>query len=375
MMMLLAIIVGCSSDNGIGEPLPESGYMAIGFSSRYASFSPTRAAVSTDATVKADGIGVFAMYTKGKKYDPAATDGSAVTTFTDNLMQNLRLRFDDSATSSTYQTWTYGPVRYWPINGGEYVSFTAYAPYRSDIALYAKTASGMSQSGDNASYIRVDVPQDKAKMTDWLRTDASETANMQCYTKDNGSTWTKTGASFTTDEMPRVMLTMKHVMARVGISLSSDALKDEDGVSITVNKVVLLGDEATGDGESPTGAFFPTGYLNLGITTDDSPLWAGRMADGKISITYQGSELVVDGTANNVIKKNGDTVNTLTNAADGYLFIIPQDFTGDDKLFCYIDYTVTDGTGTAANKRGYVQIKQSFAAGQAYTISIDITLD
>lgn len=39
---------------------------------------------------------------------------------------------------------------------------------------------------------------------------------------------------------------------------------------ITLNKVVLLGDDTSGEGSSPKGVFYPAGYLNLGITTDES---------------------------------------------------------------------------------------------------------
>lgn len=432
----LAVIAlaGCSSEDSLKEtPIAET-EQPVSFSSILTVYNRTRAAVETIDRIQSQGVGVFAMYTKGDTY-------SVNTNFTDNFIQNSNLKYNAETNSgSTALTWYYAPLRYWPMGSDEYLSFFAYAPYRDEYTLYSKEEGGMEQNAEGATYLKLDVPSDKSQMTDLLYADASTLANMQYYTTDGGETYVKTGTAFTDDN--RVLLTMKHATARIAIDVSSSALADPlgdyykdkttfavtDGIyeyttkRITLNKVVLLGDDTSGEGSSPKGVFYPAGYLNLGITTDDKPLWVPDESGDKIAITYTNTSSSVETvrgkgnfllgpssdwqpfttTDTNIdapnikgnqivgwrtsVTPNGDgtysaegNVTEIGSAADGYLFIVPQDFSNGNssgnKLYLYVDYTVNDTQqNTSTSIKGYVQLHENFEAGKAYVICIDLGL-
>lgn len=454
-------VTACSTDDSSNEPQTiQAEPAAISFNSYIGSSASTRAAVNDHKTIAGvghtagPGVGVYAMYTNGKSYDAASTDDTNEKNFSANFMSNSHLIFYISQfdAQQTSYAWDYSPTRYWPQTKDEYVSFTAYAPYSADAKLYTKGESSFSEGGSDACYLQHNVPSDKSKMVDLLYNDGSKTANMQHYSTDGGKTWTNTSvdnAGFYTQAYygysnPRVLLTLKHATARIAIDLSSTALynttydyKDPytfnpdatdtkyeyTNTYIIVNKVVLLGDDKSGGNDNPTGVFYPTAYLNLETTTDDKPLWAGKVTDGKVAVTYDNTSAIEtvrgegkfnnqskawhnawDKTSNKGFDSDAPRIqgNEITgwrqqkyyisggymqkglhgtteigSAKDGYLFIIPQDFTDNntngDKLYCYVDYTVKyRDSDVTYNYKKYAQIKQNFEAGKAYNICIDI---
>lgn len=425
-IMTVMVLVGCSNNDNEDALPSRTGQSAITFVSNVSGMA-TRASIANDDIVKtSDGIGIFATYSKHK-------DASSF-----NFMQNFELVYNSD--NSTESRWHYMPLRYWPSTSEEYLSFTAYYPFQNQYELYSKTADGMTMNGEDSVYIKFDIPANKKKMVDILHTDASTLANMQYYTTDGGETYVKTGTAFTDDN--RVLLTMKHATARIAIDVSSSALADPlgdyykdkttfavtDGIyeyttkRITLNKVVLLGDDTSGEGSSPKGVFYPAGYLNLGITTDDKPLWVPDESGDKIAITYTNTSSSVETvrgkgnfllgpssdwqpfttTDTNIdapnikgnqivgwrtsVTPNGDgtysaegNVTEIGSAADGYLFIVPQDFSNGNssgnKLYLYVDYTVNDTQqNTSTSIKGYVQLHENFEAGKAYVICIDLGL-
>lgn len=444
-------VTACSTEDSYNESQAvQSEPAAISFDSYIGSSASTRAAVNDYYALakSTTGLGIYAMYTNGKKYNATSTttDGTEEKNFSANFMSNSHLIFSNSfSPNETSYAWDYSPLRYWPQTKDEYVSFTAYAPYSADAKLYTKGESSFSEGGSDACYLKHDVPSDKSKMIDLLYNDGSKTANMQHYSTDGGKTWTNTSVynkGFYTQAQygysnPRVLLTLKHATARIAIDLSSTALynttydykdpftfnKDATDTKyeytntyIVVNKVVLLGDDKSGGNENPTGVFYPTAYLNLETTTDDKPLWAGKVTDGKVAVTYdntstietvrgegyfvnsnmgywnQGKDTDAPSIKGNEItgwrqqnyyysasylQKGLHAATEIGSAKDGYLFIIPQDFTDNnangDKLYCYVDYTVKyRDSDVTYNYKKYAQIKQNFEAGKAYNICIDI---
>lgn len=108
-------------------------------------------------------------------------------------------------------------------------------------------------------------------------------------------------------------------------------------------------------------------------TTDagiDAPNIKGNQIVGwRTSVTPNG-----DGTYSAVGK-----VTEIGSAKDGYLFIVPQDFSNGNssgnKLYLYVDYTVNDTQqNTSTSIKGYVQLHENFEAGKAYVICIDLGL-
>ena len=76
--------------------------------------------ITTDLLKKSeDGFGVFAYYHKDT-YNLGDN-------FSANFMNNEKITWD-----SNKNEWTYSPVKYWPNNNGDKVSFIAYAPYHEN---------------------------------------------------------------------------------------------------------------------------------------------------------------------------------------------------------------------------------------------------
>lgn len=397
----------------------------------YTGRASTRASNNTiDELKNGTGLGIYSLYTNGEKYTPDSTTGEH--SFTANFMKNNNLKFATIRSgSNTEDKWYYTGQRYWPSSANEYLTFVAYAPWNSDTKLYAKSGSAFTEDGDDAIYIRYDVSTDKSKMKDMLYSEIDSTANMQDYSPDGGKTWVMSGKFYddgSAIQSRPVWLHMKHACARIGINVSTTDLngypsapypvylyldpdnpKDSgDGyeytnASIVVNKVMLLGDSLTAEDATPTGAFYPYAYLNLAKPTEEKPFWAGQPADGKIAVAWTNTDDSLEmtcgtgyfsnsktwvpddnDTLGNVIRGRrpvtnvyGTTTNEIGNKKNGYLFIVPQDFsaTASDKLFCYVDYNIKYAdSNVSTNHRAYFRVKEDFKAGKAYTLCINIWL-
>lgn len=450
-----AALTGCSTDDSFdgSSAVTNNDQNEIGFSP-YVGQAATRASVYDAKSLSlASGreeknmVGVFAMKTTGKKYDATATDGSTETVFTPNFMDNIGLYYNWDLSAGQSYPWMCSAARYWPVDSTQYVSFTAYAPYKDGTQLYSKSGDTFTAGGDAASYLKAVIPADKAEQTDLLYTDIKETSNMRYYSKDGGATYVEDGGKFLSNfseegrygvRGPKVLLTLKHATARIAIDISSSSLDNADGndykdpktynisetkgnqsweytnTRIIVNKVMLLGDNTSAESANPTGAFYGGGYLNLATATTDNPLWVINDADGKVACKWDNTGANLEtvrgegyfcgghpnwlpntGTSDNDLKdtdapsipgneicgwRKGASYSSthdateIGNKSDGYLFVIPQDFTGEtDKLYCYIDYTVKlNDTGDEQNVKTYIPISQNFEVGKAYRICIDI---
>lgn len=96
-----------SPDNGRDEVIDFSAYFAQ---------DATKAVGEKTILVDKDTMGVFACYTGAVKYD--------LSSVSPDFMYNQDVTYDGS-------NWTYSPVKYWPNNSTEYISFFSYYPYIS----------------------------------------------------------------------------------------------------------------------------------------------------------------------------------------------------------------------------------------------------
>lgn len=114
---LLLAVVGCNKETG---PAGLSGDRPIAFDAA-ATGTQTRAAgeVSVDAALQARSFGVFASYTGKLSYEN--------TTVSPDYMYNQEVKYNTTA-----QVWEYTPVKYWPNNPDDYLSFFAYSPYEEN---------------------------------------------------------------------------------------------------------------------------------------------------------------------------------------------------------------------------------------------------
>lgn len=441
----VSFFAACSSDDSTSSGVNDR-QQAIGFST-YLGRNVTRGTIIDNDNIKTQGVGVFAMYTNNMRYGGSATPHAGE--FSPNFMENVKVSYDANSAGTNSATspngWTYNPVHFWPNSATDYVSFFAYAPYSESTKL---TTSTGETTGDRY-YIKHEVNATPSAQVDLLR-NCKNTNNMQYYYDTEGTLHTVSDANnqgFTDvtangQTYKVVNLDMIHACARVAFVVTSPALintgnfktplahktgvtSEQDAnnpgpntgnATITVNKVALLGDNATGDASSMTGAFYKEAYLRLtgGVTgsagKDYSNFWANKstnskqafsfstFADGtyksELTETSNGKKLWVPDdsktettlTGTMTVDNNGDAtyaVNSLGTQKSDYLFIIPQDFTGteetSDKLYCYIEYTVkyADAPAGTVKSNGvkykaYGQIKQDFKAGGAYVIEISI---
>ncbi|MGM9860110.1 MAG: fimbrillin family protein, partial [Muribaculaceae bacterium] len=165
---------GCSSEV---ENAAELKGNAIEFGTYVGRDANSRATVLDLDGLKASGFGVFAYYTAQADY----ADGVPA-----NFMKNQEV---------TYSTdWTYSPLKYWPNNPGDKVTFFAYAPYN---------VTGATLTPD-AGTITFTVADAVAEQKDLTVSDASSTQNLakQAFTG-------------------KVEFNFKHVLSRVGLNVEA----------------------------------------------------------------------------------------------------------------------------------------------------------
>lgn len=115
--------VSCTQDEelltGSGNgPTPDGD--AVTFGTYLAGAPESRASVMDLPALKTTGFGVFGYYTESVDYKTENPDHLP------NFMYNQEVTWNDAAEGGM---WQYSPVKYWPNNPTEKVSFFAYAPY------------------------------------------------------------------------------------------------------------------------------------------------------------------------------------------------------------------------------------------------------
>lgn len=129
---LLTALSGCQAEDD--APHTPQGTIPIGFSS---DVPETRATKEYGSAADLTDIGVFAYFTNG-----TFSEGSS----TPNFMYNQKVERQADG------SWIYSPVRFWPGNTTDKISFFAYAPYVDEAAsggsnpsFQGKTAAGYPQ--------------------------------------------------------------------------------------------------------------------------------------------------------------------------------------------------------------------------------------
>jgi len=118
LMTATTLMAACSNDaNEV-----ESGYMqskdAIAFDASTDNGQTRASGKIDDAALQTKGFGVFGFYTGRLTYEN--------TTVSPDFMYNQQVIFNN-----TRNAWEYSPVKYWPNDSRDYVSFFAYAPYEA----------------------------------------------------------------------------------------------------------------------------------------------------------------------------------------------------------------------------------------------------
>lgn len=331
--MAALTLVSCSSDDLDSFSDNSSKNEAIsfdGYLGRSAvAVNGTRGSEETVSTLKTNGFGVFGTYTP--------TDGQA-----SNLFDNQKVTYFTS-TIPTESKWTYSPLKFWPANGK--IDFLAYAPYDKNTTL---------TGGSKIENFIVD--ENIAKQKDLLWT--------------NDMNHQITGNITTAKE--KVKFQFHHALSRLGYTVTLSGDYSTSGATFTVNKITLAG---SSDGTSKK-AFYKKGTIDLSkIVTKDNT------EQNKKDLSKTNTETGL-WTAETSDKQNFDLVSsdqplnqTGIKSDKNYLFVIPQDFTGADELYVYVEYTINYGgtTGSVTNKV-YKQIKKHFLQGNAYMLNLTLGL-
>ena len=247
--------------------------------------------------------------------------------------------------------WGYEHTRYWPSEGS--VDFYAFAPH-----------SDVPRLNDN---FEIDFP------ANWSPVDLVY-ANAENQKKADNP----------------VKFTFRHALARLSFEITANPKLEENGAVIKVKEVKLYGDKV----KENKGIFLMEGYLNLKTggwrPFDNGTKWFYTWTpDGKVEGEEDGKEDgKEDGEENKKIiyklsaSQLDDKTSSITNAADSYIYIIPQPKPANFKL--KIVYTVQQG-GFEETVKVYKDLLDIlppedsnhpfFQGGKAYVFHFKLSLD
>lgn len=331
--MAALTLVSCSSDDLDSLSDNSSKNEAIsfdGYLGRSAvAVNGTRGSEETVSTLKTNGFGVFGTYT--------STEGQA-----SNLFDNQKVTYFTS-TTPTESKWTYSPLKFWPANGK--IDFLAYAPYDKSTKL---------TEGSKIKDFTVD--EDIAKQKDLLWTN-----DMNHQITENITT-----------AKEKVKFQFHHALSRLGYTVTLSGDYSSSGATFTVNKITLAG---SSDGTSKK-AFYKKGTIDLSkIVTKDNTEQNKKDLSKTNTETGLWTAVASDKQNFDLVSSDQPLNQTGIKSDKNYLFVIPQDFTGADELYVYVEYTINYGgtTGSVTNKV-YKQIKKHFLQGNAYMLNLTLGL-
>lgn len=227
-------------------------------------------------------------------------------------------------TSTGVTKWTYGPVKYWPSNG--HVDFLAYAPHVEGKKLK-----------DNTSCIDFTVEPKVADQKDLLWANAKKQTIQTIASTEN-----------------KVKFHFAHALSRLGFTVKLKGESSTDA-TITLKKITLAGSASAT--ESTPGAFYTSGAIDLAAGS-----WDKTTLNNKQNLDwFSGSQKVTSTSQSN------------TDFNTGYLFVIPQEFSGANELYVIVEYDIkyNDITETMTNTVHH-KLTQDFKQGKAYTINLTI---
>lgn len=197
---LIALTVTSCQNDEVVEAVPQK--QTIEFGTYLGRDAQARAAELTTDMLKEKGFGVFAYYTGTKDW------GDAKTNATPNFMYNQEVAWDASA-------WGYSPIKYWPEQQTEYISFFAYGPFNNNQDTPSATITTMSAANSTGiPTVTFTQANDVTKMVDFV----AGVAMNQTYSPEGN------------DDSKTVSFNLKHELTRVNFAakLDRDAYSDSE---------------------------------------------------------------------------------------------------------------------------------------------------
>lgn len=295
-----------------------------------------------------------AYYADETEYNAAKGTSLSAAEFA-SLSQNEKIK-----TPISVDYWEYTPVKYWPNNEYDQISFFAYAPYDP-----AKAWNDLGYKTDVlATKLTASFPvyNEKSSMVDYFfATPALNKMRQRVATAPS------------TPSADVVSFAFKHIMSRVAINLGVviDSLSTstfvpmawtDPNTSITVESIVL----------KDIAESYDYTY-SMGSTSGES--WVANGSQDLILNTGDFQNNVVDVT--NYATAAWKPLLADENGKPGYLFIAPQNLTNAKLVITYKVATV-DSTNASNNSTITNVIEKpigvNFATGSAYTLNLLIGL-
>lgn len=375
-------VTGCSKDDVVSES--PNIKRAIEFGTYVGRDAQSRASVLDNTTgvtsLSKQGFGVFAYYTDDAHYNGTAGSGSTL-----NFMNNQKV------TSTDGTNWTYSPIKYWPNETNDRLTFFAYAPY--DDADDTYNTNGYDNikftvtKGDPIIDFAVNGTVKYQQDLVWSRTNNKDIIKNPNVDVDDKVTFNFAHA------LSRIGFTVKAITDEVTAGVPN---KLDDNTFIVLKKVMLSSVAGVGNSEPTTGVFYTNGKLNLNNPSDAVPataLWTNctgaqtfTLADANFveqTVTYPaGTSYTETGfvlTENTSIINSGNSTNgDPLNAADSFIMVIPQDLSSAG-FYVYVDYDVVTIDESLTNKLSVVTNHISkkvdglnFESGKAYTLNLQL---
>jgi len=405
-------VTSCSNDDVVMQS-PEVN-KAIEFGTYVGRDAVSRGHVIEVDELAKEGFGVFAYYTNDGDF--VATDGGSAgnTASTPNFMYNQKVSGKETTSdgNTTYSPteWEYTPLKYWPNESTDKLSFFAYAPYSeggNGTNFTFNSEAGLPTLGFT-------VNDDVKKQQDLLW--AEPHLNLVKNQATNGQ-----------DIDDEVKFEFKHALARIGFDVQTmidkvngddvsddDTTNDEDDETKTEGE----GNNATtvpNNGENLatettvvvkkvelSGNFITSGTLAWTRENDDKyaaaitntaqnaatqttyTLEAKMEAEFETNFAAENQNHSLGAKDDSKVTVHGQSANQTEaqlNADDSYIMIIPKEFKDNDKLTIkvYYDVITEDGNLTSGYSLVSNEISTSFSgvkfdAGKAYKFSLHLGL-
>lgn len=292
----------------------------------YAGRVPTK--VTAITTNNLSSFGVYASYTDNAEWSTSAT---------------MNFMFDQEVTGSHSAGFTYSPVKYWPNETTDRVSFWAYAPFKS-----ADNGIAEETTNSTAGYpkIKYTLPTDDTKRVDLLwATPVMNKVNNKVY---NSGTADPADAAGDATISNKVILSFKHALALLDVQ--ARYLVDVVNTGESTDAAVAATTTVTINSISLSGSFPASGVLNLNDGT-----WSDQTAAAATTFERTFS------TPKNVTNSNASII-----AENEQMMVIPL-ASGDNTITITVNYDVTT---TDANLNGGKSV-----VNNELTSSGDITIE
>lgn len=369
MAAMAAMMLGsCSTDEVVNDYSPEN---AIQFGTYVGRDAVSRAHVIEVDELAKEGFGVFAYYTDESDF---------ANTSTPNFMYNQEVKgksSTDGIGNTTYSTteWEYSPLKYWPNEANDKVTFFAYAPYDKNV------------DGTNNAYINLSentVAGVPAITTYLVSPNLSEQVDLLYATPIKNVTKQAINGN--------VKFSFKHALSRIGFKVQT--LIDKVNTDETGDDGAIKEDTESNQGEELDNATtitinevrinFGSGYLSNGKLELENGAWS---FDG---VTPAAQTFTLTSANFNDFSTNKiNSVKKQLNDDDSYIMIIPQflnrkdvnnnDDENDD-INIVVTYTVTTNDSNLSNPSVVQNVMTSkdftfdFERGKAYNFVLHLGL-